>query len=564
MTGDDSSNTAKPGGSAMDAVPAGRRERWINVVSWTMLVACLAGSYGLARGARSIVEDAGRRTFSAASADMGSVVSSTLQRNVDFMATLRTTIASRPNMTNREFGAWIRDVGAAQRYPGGAGYTFIERVPAARLSDFRERLATDSFPAGVSDRRAEILPAGTRPFYCLTRMVATPGAPSEVSFGTDFCATEGMPQVTSATIMTGFQELAESGEFAVYRLDRLYNLFAIVAPVYSGQGKPTTVAERRARIRGWVAGTFEPNGLLAAGMRSHPGMRVEILHQNVGEARPVPLVEAGRTSKRGWTHETTLDAEGPWTVRVTGPRTMSGISPGSEFAIVLAVGSLLSLLVFGFVQVLARGRRRALELVSRRTRQLRHQATHDSLTGLPNRAHTLTQVEAALARVREHQGRRADDTIALMFLDLDEFKAVNDTYGHPCGDELLRAVSTRLRAALREIDVVGRLGGDEFVILLQGAPPPGGPEAMADRLRAVLAEPIVLHGHETVTVRARASIGIAVGPRADADELLRDADLALYEAKQQGKDRYVIFSPRIDVAQGGGPASGSDSDALSR
>ncbi len=175
--------------------------------------------------------------------------------------------------------------------------------------------------------------------------------------------------------------------------------------------------------------------------------------------------------------------------------------------------------------------------------QLLHQSLHDPLTGLPNRALILDRVDLALARAR-----RQHAPVAVMFLDLDEFKTVNDTYGHATGDQLLRAVGTRLTGALRGSDTVGRLGGDEFVVLLEGSSLDAGPEVTAERVRDLLAEPFHLEGPQPLTLHAHASIGIAVGLRESAHELLRDADVALYEAKAAGKDCYVLFAADMQTA----------------
>jgi diguanylate cyclase (GGDEF)-like protein/PAS domain S-box-containing protein len=175
--------------------------------------------------------------------------------------------------------------------------------------------------------------------------------------------------------------------------------------------------------------------------------------------------------------------------------------------------------------------------------QLHHQALHDSLTGLPNRALILDRVEQALVRAR-----RRHSPIAVLFLDLDGFKGVNDTYGHAAGDQLLKAVTDRLSGAIREADTIGRLGGDEFVILAEESSLDAGPGVIAERLRDVLAEPFHLDGPDHLTVHAQASIGIAVGLRATAQELLRDADVALYAAKDAGKNCYVVFAPQMQTA----------------
>jgi diguanylate cyclase (GGDEF)-like protein len=174
--------------------------------------------------------------------------------------------------------------------------------------------------------------------------------------------------------------------------------------------------------------------------------------------------------------------------------------------------------------------------------EIRHQATHDHLTGLPNRVLVLDRAEQMLARAH----RNATD-IALMFVDLDGFKDVNDTLGHQVGDEILRAVATRFRAVVRETDTVGRLGGDEFVVLTDCAALSAGPEMVAERLIESLSLPFHLGGASSA-ISISASIGIAIGRRESAQDLLRDADIALYAAKAAGKKCSIVFEPSMGEA----------------
>ena len=143
------------------------------------------------------------------------------------------------------------------------------------------------------------------------------------------------------------------------------------------------------------------------------------------------------------------------------------------------------LLLSALLVLLATGLSRALRMVRQKTEELRFQALHDGLTGLPNRSLVLDRVEQALARAR-----RGNTPLAVLFLDLDSFKSVNDTYGHAAGDQLLQAVSARLRSALREIDTVGRLGGDEFVVVAEGAALAMGPEVIAERIQSGADRPV--------------------------------------------------------------------------
>jgi diguanylate cyclase (GGDEF)-like protein len=175
--------------------------------------------------------------------------------------------------------------------------------------------------------------------------------------------------------------------------------------------------------------------------------------------------------------------------------------------------------------------------------QLHDQAMHDQLTGLPNRRllRELFGHEAAAAR-------RDGTTLALLFIDLDRFKTVNDTHGHSVGDELLVALARRLGGALRESDVVCRMGGDEFLVLLPRVDGWQQVAATADRLLQVLAEPLLLSG-VGAELRVSASIGIALYPNdgADFDALARTADLAMYRSKDLGRARYSFYHADLDA-----------------
>ena len=164
--------------------------------------------------------------------------------------------------------------------------------------------------------------------------------------------------------------------------------------------------------------------------------------------------------------------------------------------------------------------------------RVRHMAQHDALTGLPNRALLHDRLEQALAQARRH-----DHRVAVMFLDLDRFKAINDSLGHEVGDELLREVAHRLRGVVRAADTVGRLGGDEFVVVLHEVADAAAAAHVAEKIVAAFAAPVRVGPHE---LRASTSVGIALYPD-DGDaahDLVRRADAAMYRAKHGGRDRY--------------------------
>jgi diguanylate cyclase (GGDEF)-like protein len=174
---------------------------------------------------------------------------------------------------------------------------------------------------------------------------------------------------------------------------------------------------------------------------------------------------------------------------------------------------------------------------------IRHQALHDALTGLPNRALILDRAQHLLRRARRRAGR-----VTVLFVDLDGFKDVNDELGHVAGDELLRSAAERLSRSVRDADTVGRLGGDEFVVLLESTEPGSEPELVARRILEAFGEPFELSEAAGRRVEVTASIGVASGRPMDVDELLRNADIALYQAKSGGRNRMVEFDPEMGAA----------------
>jgi diguanylate cyclase (GGDEF)-like protein len=179
---------------------------------------------------------------------------------------------------------------------------------------------------------------------------------------------------------------------------------------------------------------------------------------------------------------------------------------------------------------------RAVRAHAQSEARLVHQATHDILTGLPNRAYVEEYVGQALRRANPHE------RVALMFLDVDRFKLVNDSYGHTHGDAFLLSVAQRLRASIRPVDLVARIGGDEFVVVATGLSSDAEALELGQRARRLFTTPFQVGGAE---LTSSASIGVAVSDgsdaHADAESMIRDADIAMYQAKESGRDAVAAF-----------------------
>ena len=292
------------------------------------------------------------------------------------------------------------------------------------------------------------------------------------------------------------------------RLDRVFGGLApivIGVPVESiaTPGSPS-------HLLGWAASVVDANLLLEPVVNVQRGMAFALSAQ--GPDGVQVLTSAGHLGSNGPIMTYNLAGEGHWSLKLSGGPT-GGLSPDTQGLLVFAGGLLVTLLLF----LLARSRRFALELVAERTGELRHQAAHDALTDLPNRALILQETDRALARARAN-----GTSVAMLFIDLDGFKDVNDAHGHGVGDALLQVVADRFGEMLGEDDFMGRLGGDEFIVCSEGRSA-ANPELLAGRLLASCEAPFHIDAAPGVPLTVSASIGIATEEDESAEELLRDA-----------------------------------------
>jgi diguanylate cyclase (GGDEF)-like protein/PAS domain S-box-containing protein len=185
-------------------------------------------------------------------------------------------------------------------------------------------------------------------------------------------------------------------------------------------------------------------------------------------------------------------------------------------------------------------RRRVEAHLLEKQQHLDHLAHHDQLTGLPNRHYLAAHLPGAI-----EEARRTAATLAVLFLDLDRFKHINDSRGHETGDKLLKAVAQRIRATVRNEDVVVRMGGDEFIVVLETVSNPEEVNETASRINEALSVPVSVDGRPLVTT---VSIGVSMYPRdgTDMGELLRHSDTAMYQAKDRGRNNFQLFSPGMD------------------
>ncbi len=513
----------------------GHKGVWASVTALLVLGGALASVLGARAVARSDA-DQGRLAFHLASAGIASTLKLAIQHEEDLIVSASAFITGNPNATPADFDRWAESVHAMQRYPELQNIGLVTLVPASQLAAFRARLAANPVlalgPRSAGSRGSlQILPPGRRPYYCFAVAGLARSAQSYIPAGLDYCA-------LAPTLISGRSSGLVS--YAPF-VDGTTTTLGVETPVYRGGVVPATAAARRGAFVGWLGELLVPDVVLQRALEGHPNMAVTFRYAR--DSAHVAFMSG--TAPRGAQKTTIVLPEG-WSVQSFGAPVPSGVFGNWNALALLIGGTLLSIVIGLLMLVLGTGRRRALSLVREKTRELSHQAMHDTLTGLPNRALVLDRAEQLLARVARQPGIVA----GALYIDIDGFKHVNDNLGHAAGDQLLRAVGNRLQGAVRDQDTVGRLGGDEFVMLVEATAEEGSFDALADRLTEVLREPVLLDdGREILSVTA--SIGVAVGEHATPDALLRDADLALYSAKAAGRDRYALFEASMhDGAEG--------------
>jgi diguanylate cyclase (GGDEF)-like protein len=542
--------------NASDAQPAGSgpptgtgRRRWLVAVC-AILVLGLAASVTAALVWRSSVHAQERQTFETSAADVSGTLETLLRRDTDFVRSVRALLTEQPNLSASGYDQWLALLEAHRGgQPNGYGALIVKSVPAAQLSSFQARRASSpAFRALVGGQVESIAPTGSAR-YCLLS-----GGSADLLYNPEVARLLQGDWCSPTSLIGGYEHggvtrseftkaITNSGAYGVYSLTvSSVSSLLIEAAAYRPGVPLKNASQRRAAVLGWVLGSFDIPLLMQSALGGAHGVGVTLYHVNHGLG-PEFIGHTSGPSKHTFTQTATLQMDGTWIVKVAGGAALGGPSANVQALVVLVGGTIASLLLAALVLVLARSREHAMGMVREKTGQLRHQAMHDSLTGLPNRVLALDRVEQMLARARRH-----DLPVAALYVDIDGFKNVNDTYGHGAGDELLRIVGERLAGVVREGDTAARLGGDEFVVLVEGSTLDAGAELVAERLLEVLQEPYDMNGETGRELSMTASVGIAFGLRGSADELLRDADIALYEAKAAGRNGYVLFQSEMQTA----------------
>jgi diguanylate cyclase (GGDEF)-like protein len=520
----------------------GRRGAWAAGAVAIVLGGTLASALGAHAIARSGADNA-RLAFHLSATEVASTLTLAIQHEEDLIVSAGAFVSANPHASPAAFDRWAKSVHAMQRYPELRNFGFVELVPQSHLAKFMTRLSsTPVLPFGpgtvAPSGPMQILPPGNRPYYCLAVAGLARNAASYIPAGMDYCVIAPTLINARETGLTNYAPVHKGGTVWL----------GIQTPIYRGGATPSSPAARDHAFIGWLGELVVPGVVLARALDGRPNLAVRFRYAAGGSRATF----SSGTIPRG-AQSTEIRLGNGWTVQSFAAGVSGSIFGNSHALMLLVGGILLSLLLGLLLLVLASGRVRALSLVREKTRELSHLALHDPLTGLPNRALVLDRAEQMLARAARNPGTVA----GALYIDIDGFKHVNDNLGHAAGDRLLTVAGERLQRAVREQDTVGRLGGDEFVVLVEATPGELTADALADRLTETLREPVEL-GDAGKLFSVTASIGVASGSYATPDELLRDADLALYAAKAAGKDRYAMFDAGLHADAEGRIALQSD------
>ncbi len=514
------------------------KQRWYTTPFAITLILCVIISFFIGFGWYRAARNQEKSSFYAQAAAAQDQIGVAFRSDIGYLEAERALITTFPNITNKIFANWYSTTSIGPRSIGNVGFSYIVRVPNSGLYNFASKLYQDP-PYGIKvppPSSYAVYPPGARSSYCLMKIgyvAAKPLYATEVNF--DYCD----PSLNGTPFPKAFATAEDRATFVVIPpVGKYTKEFFMIAPVYRGDVVPSTLSGRQSQLTGWVLSAFSVAKILSFVAKTIPNTGISLYLNTSGSTTKVGQYRSVNSGP--FAINISLDVDSVWQVDFS---RNSSFGPLIQGAGITLLGLILTAALVILIRMLAKTREKAYELVDERTGELKRMALHDPLTGLPNRALVIDRATQLLARTK-----REDMDVGVLFIDLDNFKDVNDTLGHQRGDQLLVAVASRLTAAVRPSDTVGRLGGDEFVVLLEDHSGEASPEEVADRILGILSRPFILDEKEQIMLSVRASIGIAIGYRENADNLLRDADIALYQAKQSGKSRYKLFKPEMQQA----------------
>jgi diguanylate cyclase len=459
-------------------------------------------------------------------------------------------------VTRKEFRRFIEMLELPEDYPGIQGVGFSKLIQPQALKAHLAAVRAEGFPD------YHISPPGERPVYSSVVYLEPFAGHNRFLLGRDMLSEPVRRAAMEQARDTGRPALTAKLRLAGDDDREIRAGFLMFLPVYENpvdeDSSVRTLAQRRAALVGWVYAPFGMDDFMAGLTDEYDNeLDIEIYDESISDASRMydsnPHISATSAGQPLRSMQPVVAADRHWTVATTALPAFEQRMASDRPALILRAGVSISLLLALLTWVFLDDRARALHAAD----QAMQLALYDTLTGLPNRK----LLEERLSQALIH-ARRSNRHVALLFIDLDKFKPVNDNYGHAYGDLLLKAVAMRLHDCMRESDTAARLSGDEFVAILLDMEAKTSANAVARKILTQLSQPFEISGH---VFEISASIGVAFYPD-DAQEgkaLMKAADAAMYAAKNSGPGtvRFATEGVTEMAREGGRPPAGSASAA---
>jgi diguanylate cyclase (GGDEF)-like protein len=545
-----------------DTAPT-RRRRWTGIVLVAVICAVgLAGSWAATAAVeRAEQRHAGQRMDQYAD-EVSRAVTGEASRYRDTLSDVAAAVGAQSNFTASDFIAITSRLNR-QRLPGAAGIAFAVSADDHQVAGVQASWRALGAPGLV------LAPAGTADEHMFL-IFSRPLDDTAAVTGRDLSQT---PEPADALRTSRASREVTASHTYILLKDRALasNVqqmsFVLAAPVYGALGTPDA-----GRFRGWMVMAMRGGDFMEETLRSQSRGAVNVTLTDLSTSRPTivarPPTSAPQRAGRLGRQRTIIVGRRRWQLDLTPTDKLMVNTDRRMPEATLGIAVLITLLVAAMTGILASARNRAMDKVDHATRtlrddirrreaievqlrerenELRHLALHDPLTGLANRTLFHERAEHAIAT---HS--RGAKTLAVLFIDLDGFKQINDNHGHGAGDTVLTEVALRLQDCVRTGDTVGRFGGDEFAVLAEQITTVDDATIVADRIIRALRDPFEIDGRD---YHITASAGVALHEQdATADAIIRSADEAMYTAKTAGKNHYAIAIPPKMVQDAGVPA----------
>jgi diguanylate cyclase (GGDEF)-like protein len=454
--------------------------------------------------------------------------------------------SSTTKVPHLDFASYVENLQLGADFTGMEAIGISISLAPEALSQFKRQLKQQ----GGSE--IPIHPQGQRASYAPVLQIVPALGPNVSLLGLNMYADPGLRTALERARDAGVMTISSKLLLPQVKDGLTQTGFVMCLPLYKKNSVSDTPEQRRENLTGWVFAQVKMADMIASLYGENQSAVNVKIYEGV-EALPERLMydslplDRHEKNQGGGGHKASeylMHGGSNWTVVMTSLPGFAEHVSKDKSGMIAAAGALLSVLFAALTWQLLSGRERALRLARAMTRDLRESearfrylAQYDELSGLPNRAMFRDRLQHAIV-----QARRDKTRLALMYLDLDKFKPVNDQLGHHVGDLLLRAVAETMLSCVRESDTVARLGGDEFVILLPLIEQDYDALRVAEKIRYALSQPFQVAGSHVLNVSA--SIGIAVYPDHGTNEieLSKNADNAMYQAKECGRNQVRMFS----------------------